>query len=79
MDLLAEGILNYSLQMDAKQEGKEVNVQTLVKHIISANTSENVTITLENRLPRIIFSESKLVQVFQNLIQNAIKHNNKKI
>jgi len=78
MDLLVEGILNYSLQMDEIQEGKEVNVHTLVKHIVNANTSENVTITIENRLPRVIFNESRLVQIFQNLIQNAIKHSNKK-
>lgn len=78
MDLLVEGILNYSLQMDAEQEGKEVNVHTLVKRMISANTSEHVTIILEKRLPRIIFNESQLQQVFQNLIQNGIKHNDKK-
>ncbi|MBC8756007.1 GHKL domain-containing protein [Kordia sp. YSTF-M3] len=78
MDLLVEGILNYSLQMDAEQEGKEVNVHTLVKRIISANTCEDVTISIEKRLPRVTFSESKLVQVFQNLIQNAIKHTDKK-
>jgi len=77
MDLLVEGILNYSLQMDVDQEGKEVNVHTLVKRIISQHTCENVTITLEKKLPRIIFSESKLAQVFQNLIQNAIKHSDK--
>lgn len=78
MDLLVEGILNYSLQTDIDEEGKEVNVHTLVKRIINKNTHENVTITLEKKLPRIIFSESKLTQVFQNLIQNAIKHTNKK-
>ncbi len=79
MDLLVEGILNYSLQMDVDKEGKEVNVQTLVKRIISKNTRENITITLEKKLPRIIFSESKLVQVFENLIQNAIKHTDKEL
>ncbi|WP_420574577.1 ATP-binding protein [Kordia sp.] len=77
MDLLVEGILNYSLQMNPNQDGKEVNAHTLVKRIISENAAENITFTLEKKLPRVVFNESQLIQVFQNLIRNAIKHNDK--
>lgn len=77
MDLLVEGILNYSLQMDTEQVMKTVDAQLLVDRIIRVNSNENILITLENKLPKIVFNESQLLQVFQNLIQNAIKHNDK--
>ncbi len=79
MDLLVEGILNYSLQMDKEQIINNVDAQSLVTRIITVNSNELVTITLEDRLPRVSFNESQLLQVFQNLIQNAIKHNDKEL
>lgn len=79
MDLLVEGILNYSLQMESDQIKKEVNVHTFVKRITKMFVSENVSISLEKKLPRIRFSESQLIQVFKNLLQNAIKHNDKEL
>ncbi|AXG72363.1 phytochrome-like protein cph1 [Kordia sp. SMS9] len=77
MDLLVEGILNYSLQMDKERNVSTVNAQSLVNRIITVNASENVEILVKNKLPKITFNESQLLQVFQNLIQNAIKHNDK--
>ena len=77
MDLLVEGILNYSLQMDKEQIVKTVDTQALVKRISTVNSSETVAIILKDRLPKVSFNESQLLQVFQNLIQNAIKHTDK--
>jgi signal transduction histidine kinase len=77
MDLLVEGILNYSLQMDPDQVVKEVNAHTLVKRIVNSLSSDRVSISLEKKLPRIVFNESQLQQVFLNLIRNAIIHNDK--
>ncbi|AXG72362.1 phytochrome-like protein cph1 [Kordia sp. SMS9] len=77
MDLLVEGILNYSLQADNEQAMKEVNLHTLVKRIINNISSENISITMEKKLPRIVCNESQMQQVFWNLLQNAIKHNDK--
>jgi light-regulated signal transduction histidine kinase (bacteriophytochrome) len=77
MDLLVEGILNYSLQMDSQQTTKPIDVDALVKRIIAVNTHENIRISVEKKLPKVLFNESQLLQVFQNLIQNAIKHNDK--
>jgi light-regulated signal transduction histidine kinase (bacteriophytochrome) len=79
MDLLVEGILNYSLQIGKEQVVKVVDAQVLVKRIITVNSSETVTITLKERLPKVSFNESELLQVFQNLIQNAIKHTDKEL
>ncbi|SEB94232.1 His Kinase A (phospho-acceptor) domain-containing protein [Tenacibaculum sp. MAR_2009_124] len=77
MDMLINGILNYSLQMEKEKEIKKVNVDSLVKRVIMVNTAENCTIEVVNKLPEVYFNESQLLQVFQNLIQNAIKHNDK--
>ncbi|WP_420574578.1 sensor histidine kinase [Kordia sp.] len=77
MDLLVEGILNYSLQMDKDRPASSVDAQTLINRIITVNSSETVKIHLKRRLPKVTFNESQLLQVFQNLIQNAIKHNDK--
>jgi len=79
MDLLVEGILNYSLQMENGQIYDSVDVQQLVERISAVNTNENCEIVIDNQLPTISFNESQLMQVFQNLIQNAIKHNDKPI
>ncbi len=78
MDLLVEGILNYSLQMDTEQVTKTVDVQHLVERIISVNSHKNVQIYIQKPLPKLEFNESQLLQLFQNLIQNAIKHTDKK-
>ncbi|WP_298422791.1 ATP-binding protein [uncultured Kordia sp.] len=77
MDLLVEGILNYSLQMDTQQVTKMVDVQHLVERIVLVNSQENVQIQIQKVLPKLEFSESQLLQIFQNLIQNAIKHTDK--
>jgi signal transduction histidine kinase len=79
MDLLVEGILNYSLQMDKERPISSVDAQVLVNRIIKVNSSETVKIHLKDSFPKVMFNESQLLQVFQNLIQNAIKHNDKDI
>jgi len=79
MDLLVEGILNYSLQMDKERNVTTVDAQLLVDRISKVNSSESVHIHIKDTLPKVIFNESQLLQVFQNLIQNAIKHNDKEL
>ena len=54
-------------------------MQHLVERIVSVNTGENVRINIQQKLPKVTFNESQLLQIFQNLIQNAIKHANKEI
>ncbi|WP_408048772.1 sensor histidine kinase [Tenacibaculum halocynthiae] len=77
MDLLINGILNYSLQMDKEKDMKLVDVDKLVKRISKVNSTSTCIIKVKNKLPKLLFNESQLLQVFQNLIQNAIKHNDK--
>ncbi len=77
MDMLINGILNYSLQMEREKEIKKVVLEDLIKRIILVNSSDRCIIEVKNKLPDVYFNESQLLQVFQNLIQNAIKHNDK--
>ncbi len=79
MDLLINGILNYSLQMEKEQMLKKVNLDSLIRRLARLNSSDKCTVKVLTKLPNVMFNESQILQVFQNLIQNAIKHNNKKI
>ncbi|QMU65645.1 MAG: GHKL domain-containing protein [Flavobacteriaceae bacterium] len=77
MYLLIEGILDYSLQNKVYGKITMVDINKLVKELITLNTA-NCVITIKNKLPKIPFNNSQMIQVFQNLIQNAIKYNDKK-
>lgn len=77
MDLLVEGILNYSLQDKTSEGVVAVDLNVLLKRLIAVNISKNCAIVMNGEFPTIIVNESQILQVFQNLIQNAIKHNDK--
>ncbi|WP_255362758.1 sensor histidine kinase [Tenacibaculum sp. MAR_2009_124] len=77
MDLLINGILNYSLHLEKEKERKRINLSSLIERIILVNSSKNCHIKTKGVFPDVYFNESQLLQVFQNLIQNAIKHNDK--
>ena len=77
MDMLINGILNYSLQLEKEKEVKKIDLSSLIQRIIMVNSSENCHIQIKSEFPEVYFNESQLLQIFQNLIQNAIKHNDK--
>ncbi|SEB67290.1 Histidine kinase-, DNA gyrase B-, and HSP90-like ATPase [Tenacibaculum sp. MAR_2009_124] len=77
MDMLISGILNYSLHLEKEKKVEKVNLASLLERIIMVNSSENCKIVMKGNFPSVYFNESQLLQVFQNLIQNAIKHNDK--
>lgn len=73
MDSLIDGILKYS-SIDKKAKGNEsVNLNTLVNEIIGVlHLPENVSISTTNELPIIKGDTSRLQQLFQNLLNNAV-------
>lgn len=71
---LIDGILWYSEIGFMKEETAAVDLVKLVPEIIdSLAPPQNITITIENNLPVINCDKTRITQVFQNLISNAIK------
>ncbi len=77
---LIEGILQYSRA--GKRMARIVPVdlnQTVDEAIFLLNPPEHFEIQIQENLPTILSDSTKMRQVFQNLISNAIKYNDKKI
>lgn len=78
LDHLIDGILAYSRSGDENEPKTEVNVENLLQETIDLTVVDNnVEVNVVSPMPIIIFDRPKLVQVFSNLIGNAIKHNDK--
>lgn len=79
MDALISGILNYSTIDKAELDRYEVDTHYLVSELSEiVFVPKNITLTIKNNLPIIIGDKFRLQQLFQNLIQNAIKSIEKK-
>lgn len=78
MDLLIKGILNYSAVENKENQDRTIDLNILIDEILrTIHISERVEITLKNQLPKVIGNDFRFKQLFQNLIQNAIKYNDK--
>lgn len=78
MDLLINGILNYASIDKVEKIDKQINLQDLVEEILeNIHIPKNFTITLDAKLPTVKGDSYKLIQLFQNLISNAIKYTDK--
>lgn len=75
MDNLINGILKYSSIEYDKLESETVDVNEVVKHIREIIfVPEHVQIVIMNPLPVIVADDTKIHQLFQNLISNAVSH-----
>ena len=75
---LIEGVLRYSRVGRIKEDMVEVSLNDEVKAIIELlSPPENIEIRIENDLPRIVTEPTRIRQVFQNLVSNAIKFTDK--
>jgi len=78
MHNLIDGILEYSRIGRVKEENIEVDLNKLVPEIIDTLTvPENIKVEIENELPTILCEQTRIIQVFQNLIGNAVKYMDK--
>jgi two-component system sensor kinase FixL len=78
MHNLIDGILQYSRVGRTEGEMVQVNLNELIPEVIDMIAPpENITITIENELPTIMFEPTRITQVFQNLLSNAVKYMNK--
>ncbi|MEH6408502.1 MAG: ATP-binding protein [Leeuwenhoekiella sp.] len=74
MDDLITGILNYSTIDQAELSTYDVDTQHLVSEVVQfLYAPAHIKIQIDNNLPVINGDKFRLQQLFQNLIQNAIK------
>lgn len=77
MDFLIKGILDYSTIDRLEAEDKSIDFNVIVDEVIQTLLVPTyVTITAQPNLPSINGNAWRFKQVFQNLIQNAIKYGN---
>lgn len=78
MSELIDSILHYSEIGRATKCLEWVDLTTLVPEIVNQiGPPETIEVTIEGTLPTVVFERIRLVQVFQNLISNAIKYMDK--
>jgi signal transduction histidine kinase len=74
MQNLIDGVLQYS-RIGGVAEEQLVDLNELIKEVIdSIAPSENISIEVENSLPQLLCEPTRLFQVFQNLLGNAVKY-----
>ncbi|WP_026933736.1 sensor histidine kinase [Christiangramia echinicola] len=74
MDDLINGILKYSTIDQGEIEEYEVDLKYLVHEIVEyLIVPDSINIKIDKNLPNVLGDKFKLQQLFQNLIQNAIK------
>lgn len=78
MQNLIEGVLAYSRVARVKEENEPVDLNKLVKDAIEmVAPPATFKITMAQNLPTVSFGPTRLLQVFENLISNAVKYNDK--
>ena len=74
MDNLINGLLQYSRISRLGEREREIDLNLLVKQTIDVLApSEHIDCEVEGELPHIVADETHIRQVFQNLIENALK------
>ncbi|NCI46595.1 sensor histidine kinase [Sediminibacterium soli] len=75
---MINSILEYSRQSASQQTMEEVDTHALVKETVELlRIPGHFRVTVDPALPRMFTKKIKLQQVFQNLISNAVKYNDK--
>ena len=78
MQNLIEGVLSYSRVTRVKEENEEIDLNKLVGEAIEmVAPPDNFVINVDRDLPNVSFGPTRLLQVFENLVSNAVKYNDK--
>ncbi len=77
---LINGILEYSKTGFPKTELKDIDLNTFIAKITNQYSANKfVTIKVAQKLPKVRYYETALLQIINNLISNAVKYNNKEL
>ncbi|MCG1036762.1 PAS domain-containing sensor histidine kinase [Polaribacter sargassicola] len=80
MESLISGILKYSKLDQSKMQEYNINTLDLVNDIVKLiPTPKSIQIKVNQNLPTIVSNKFRINQVFQNLLENAIKSIDKEI
>lgn len=75
MHMLIEGILLYSRLGRASISPELLDSHALVRQVIELlSPPDNIRVSIEGHLPMVYYDRIMLLQIFQNLIGNAIQH-----
>ena len=78
MGALIDDILQYSGIGQSDQKKQQVDLNIILSEVIAGiNPPENIEITVENELPVLMCEKTQIIQVFQNLLGNAVKYMDK--
>ena len=77
MEGLINGLLEYSRIGRTQQSSEQVNVASLLADTIDSLPSDQFKIEIAPEMPTFPAKRAPLLQVFSNLIDNAIKHHNR--
>ena len=78
MQALIEGVLSYSRVTRVKEEKEQTDLNKLVKEAIEmVAPPEKFTVRVAENLPTVYYGPTRLLQVFENLVSNAVKYNDK--
>lgn len=78
MNELIEGILQYSKAGKTKETPRKINTQQVVSEVVGLlNPPQNIAIKVADDLPCVFANHTQMLQVFENLISNAIKYMDK--
>ncbi len=73
-------ILEYAEISSAPGPGAPVDLHTLVHDLVATlPRPEGITVVLEDQLPTVMADRSRLAQLFENLLSNAIRYINKPV
>ncbi|MCI2229248.1 PAS domain S-box protein [Polaribacter sp. MSW13] len=79
MDLLIAGILNYTTVDKVQNKKKNIDLNLLLKDIIDITyVPKHIQINLKSILPTVRGDVFRMQQLFQNLVNNAVKYIDKK-
>ncbi|PQJ82655.1 sensor histidine kinase [Polaribacter glomeratus] len=79
MDSILEGVLKYTLHNNTADGIEKVNLNDLVAVLKHDYENKNCSVSILNTLPVLLINKSQILLVFQNLLQNAIKFNDKHV
>ena len=73
MDALIDGILRYSRIGRVVGEQMRIDLDTLIKDMTALiAVPDHIHVVIEDQLPVIVFDRTRIEQVFQNLLSNAV-------